>query len=156
MSVSNVSVNAASVNLMTVMNGIPRLLNGYGAIRQALDSVEFTIDHGTSPLISEGNVSQDQTDSGSSTGVNRRIARESRALQAAFEASDLAGTRRAIIALRQTLHANPSMEFQVSDEEAASGAETSTFSPVRQGGAGEDDLKVQREPGRHFRRAPAS
>jgi hypothetical protein len=156
MSVSNVSVNAASVNLLTVMNGIPRLLNGYGVIRKALDSVEFTTNPGTSTLISEGNAGQEQSDSGGSKGVNRRLARESRALQAAFQASDLAGTRRAIIALRQTLHANPSMEFHVSNEEAASGAETSTFSPVRQGGAGEDELEVAREPGHRSPRAPGS
>jgi hypothetical protein len=145
MSVSNVTVSAAGVSRMTVMNGIPRLLNGYGALREALDTVELAGDSSPGTLSAPGLADFSESNSETFSGVGRRLARESRALQTAFQSSDLAGTRRAILALRQVLQSQSAMDFSVSAEEGVGGVETGVVSPAGQGGAGEKDAGSPRE-----------
>ena len=148
MSVSSVSVNAASLNLMTVINGIPRLLHGYGALRQALDSVEFTTNPNAASLISRNSAEDPEEDFESPVGLNRRAGP---GIPGA--AGDLAGTRCAISALRQALPSDSPADDGAVDERETGASETNMASTIRQGGASEKGLQADGEAGRQFRRA---
>jgi hypothetical protein len=103
MSVSSVSVNASSLNFLTVVDGLPRLLHGLGPARQAADSVDFTANPSASSLTSasgRNSILQDLTNPAATSSLAMR---ELQALQAAFQASDLTGARRAFVALKQAL-----------------------------------------------------
>ncbi|MFO1475979.1 MAG: hypothetical protein U1F98_04925 [Verrucomicrobiota bacterium] len=98
MSVSSVAAQVADAKMMTVLNAVPRLLQGMNPEPPGRDAAEFSFASlATSDLLAPDT----RGDAGSSAAPLTQTA-DALALQTAFQNGDVAAARRAVASLRQS------------------------------------------------------